>query len=655
MHPTSIAPYGTWKSEISAANVAEVGMGSILPVTELRVYGENIYWIEVKPEQGGRQVVVMTSGRMPQERLIPEGFNARTMVHEYGGGSYCAFKNVLFFSNFEDQRLYRLISGSDPIAITPDSGRPRSLRYADSTVSSDGKWIIAVRERHVSQTEVINELVAIPSDGNSEPHVLASGRDFYSSPKISPDGKSMAWLCWDHPQMPWNGTEIWVGKIGDKFELQAPKRVSGGPSTSIFQPEWDPAGTLHFISDDSGWWDLYKVVDGNVQVVLQREVDLGFPQWIFALSRYTFLPGEWIAVIYSSDGLDKLALVKTDATGFQTLDLPFQSFSPPYLSCDEQANLWLIAGSAYETPSVIRIDPHSQQFEIVKYGSKVRMPPEQISAPRSIEFPTLDGNHAHAFFYEPKNPGFQGPEGELPPLIVRSHGGPTSAARAHLQLEIQFWTSRGFALVDVNYGGSTGFGRKFRERLEGTWGEVDTNDCIKVAQFLVEQGLVDGQRLIIRGGSAGGFTTLSALTFHDVFSAGASYYGVPDLEALALNTHKFESHYLDRLIGPLPEAKDLYFNRSPIHFTERLSCPMILLQGLEDKVVPPAQAEAMIEALERKNLPYTYVVFENEGHGFRRQENVIRSFEAELSFYAQIFGLQLDEPIGPVLIRNLKR
>ncbi len=655
MQPPSISPYGTWKSEISATHVAQVGMGSILPVTELRVHGENIYWIERKPDQGGRQVVVRTDGRMPPETLIPEGFNARTMVHEYGGGSYCAFENVLFFSNFEDQRLYRLISGSDPIAITPDSGRPRSLRYADSTVSRDGKWIIAVRERHASQTEVINELVAIPSDGNSEPHVLSSGRDFYSSPKISPDGKSMAWLCWDHPQMPWNGTEIWVGKIGVNFELQAPKRVSGGPSTSIFQPEWDPAGTLHFISDDSGWWDLYKVVDGNVQVVLQREVDLGYPQWIFALSRYTFLPGEWIAVIYSSDGLDKLALVKTDATEFQTLDLPFQSFSPPFLRCDEKANLWLIAGSEYETPSVIRIDPRTQQFEIVKYGSKVKIPPEQISTPRSIEFPTVDGNQAHAFFYEPTNPGFQGPEGELPPLIVKSHGGPTSAARAHLQLEIQYWTSRGFALVDVNYGGSTGFGREFRERLEGAWGEVDTNDCIKVAQFLVEQGLVDGQRLIIRGGSAGGFTTLSALTFHDVFSAGASYYGVPDLEALALNTHKFESHYLDRLIGALPEAKDLYFNRSPIHFTERLSCPMILLQGLEDKVVPLAQAETMIEALERKNLPYSYIVFENEGHGFRRQENVIHSLEAELSFYAQIFGLQLGEPITPVLIRNHKR
>jgi len=640
MQPPSIAPYGTWKSEISAAHVAEVGMGSILPVTDLRVYGESIYWIERIPDQGGRQVVVKTDGRMPPERLIPEGFNARTLVHEYGGGSYCAYQNVLFFSNFEDQRIYRLIPGSDPIAITPDSGRPRSTRYADSTVSSDGKWIIAVRERHASQTEVINELVAIPSDGNSEPHVLSSGRDFYSSPKISPDGKAMAWLCWDHPQMPWNGTEIWFGKISDKFELQAPQRISGGPSTSIFQPEWDPEGTLHFISDDSGWWDLYKVVD---------------PQWIFALSRYTFLPEEWIAVIYSSDGLDKLALVKTDATEFQTLDLPFQSFSPPFLTSDEKANLWLIAGSAYETPSVIRIDPHSQQYEIVKYGSKVKILPEQISAPQSIQFPTVDGNQVHAFFYEPRNPGFQGPEGELPPLIVKNHGGPTSAARAHLQLEIQFWTSRGFALVDVNYGGSTGFGRKFRERLEGTWGEVDTNDCIKVAQFLVERGLVDDQRLIIRGGSAGGFTTLSALTFHDVFSAGASYYGVPDLEALALNTHKFESHYLDRLIGPLPEAKDLYFNRSPIHFTERLSCPMILFQGLEDEVVLPAQAETMIEALERKNLPYAYVVFENEGHGFRRQENVVHSLEAELSFYAQVFGLQIGEPIRPVLIRNLKQ
>jgi dipeptidyl aminopeptidase/acylaminoacyl peptidase len=653
MTARSIANYGTWKSEISAGNVADVGMGSILPITELKVIGEYVYWIERKSDQGGRQVVVQSlEDGSTRDRVVGD-FNARTTVHEYGGGSYCAYQEVVFFSNFEDQRIYRVEHGSEPKAITPEPARTRATRYADSITSQDGRWLIAVRERHESSEEVFNELVVIPTDGSDEPQVIASGHDFYSTPKLSPDGQSLAWLSWNHPQMPWNGTELWVAKIDQKFGLSEGIRIAGGSTTSIFQPEWAQSGVLHFISDKNGWWNLYKYAQGKMKEVLLKDVDIGYPHWIFGISRYAHLSDGQIALIYSTDGIDQLALLNPADDTLQSIEIPFTSFSPPYLRCDHENALWVIAGSAYEIPSVIRIDPISRQFEVVHRGSNVVYDPELISAPRSIEYSTTDAKRAYAFFYEPKNPEFQGPEGALPPLIVKSHGGPTSAARCHLQLEIQYWTSRGFAVVDVNYGGSTGFGRAYRERLEGTWGIVDSNDCIAAAQYLVDQGWVDGDRLIIRGGSAGGFTTLSALTFHDVFTAGASYYGVPDLKALSLHTHKFEAHYLDRLLGPLPEAEKLYYARSPIHFTDRLSCPMILLQGLEDRVVPPSQAETMIDALEEKGLPYAYVAFDNERHGFRRRENVIRSLEAEYSFYAQIFGFQPSEPVEGVEIQNL--
>lgn len=654
MTAPTIAPYGTWRSGISAGDVADVGMGSVLPITELVVAGENVYWIERRSDQGGRQVVVQILEDGSTRDCVPGNYNARTTVHEYGGGSYCANDEVVFFSNFLDQRMYRMEPGSEPKAITPEPARTRSIRYADSITTQDGRWLIAVRERHESEAEVFNELVVFPSDGCDEPKVITSGYDFYSTPRISPDGRSLAWLSWNHPQMPWNGTELWVATIEEGFGLTESRKIAGGPTTSIFQPEWSQEGALYFISDENGWWNLYAYAEGVVDEVLLMDAEIGYPQWIFGMSRYAILSDGQIALIYVADGIDRLALLNPTNNTLLSVDIPFTSFMLPYLQCDHKDALWVLAGSAHEIPSVIRIDPTSQHYEVVQHGSKVVFDPERISTPRFIEYSTVNGKRAYAFFYEPTNPDFQGPEGARPPLIVKSHGGPTSAARCHLQLEIQYWTSRGFAVVDVNYGGSTGFGRAYRERLEGAWGIVDTNDCIAAAQYLVNQDLVDGDRLIIRGGSAGGFTTLSALTFHDVFVAGASYYGVPDLKALSLSTHKFESHYLDRLLGPLPEAEKIYFERSPIHFTDRLSCPMILLQGLEDKVVPPSQAEIMIEALEKKGLPYAYVAFDNEKHGFRRRENIIRSLEAEYSFYAQIFDFQPSEPVEGVKIHNLE-
>lgn len=654
MQARSSSPYGSWKSVISAADVARVGMGSLLPLTELSVFGKHKYWIERKSEEGGRQVVIQGFDDGSSQNRLPGKYSARSMVHEYGGGSYCAYEDILFFTNYEDQRVYRVTPGSEPTTISPEPDHSRSLRYADLISSQDGHWLIGVRERHEPGEMVFNELVAIPADGSDVPHVIAAGNDFYSSPKINPDGTKLAWLCWDHPQMPWHGTELWLADVEDGFRLSNQDFVSGSTTTSIFQPEWNRTGVLHFISDQSGWWNLYRFEDGVVVELLRKDVDFGYPQWLFGLSRYVLFSDGRIALICTIDGIDQLAIFNPDSNSLDSIDLPFNSFAPPYLRGDDEDMLWVIGGGAYEIPSVIKIDPSSQQYEVIKQGSAIMFEPEQISPPQSIEFDTWDGKKAYAFFYQPKNAGFRGPEGELPPLIVKSHGGPTGAARSHLQLEIQYWTNRGFAVVDVNYGGSTGFGREYRERLDGMWGVVDTNDCIMAANYLIGEGLVDGGRLIIRGGSAGGFTTLSALTFHDLFTAGASYYGVPDLKALAIHTHKFESHYLDRLLGPLPESEKLYYERSPVNYTHQLSCPMILLQGLEDKIVPPSQAEVMIEAMRTKGLPYAYVVFDNEGHGFRRLQNVIRSLEAEYSFYAQIFGFLPSDRIEMVEIFNLK-
>jgi dipeptidyl aminopeptidase/acylaminoacyl peptidase len=653
MTAASTAPYGLWKSPISAATVAEVGMGSFLPLTELKVFKEYIYWIERKAAEGGRQVVVQLLPDGSVQERISTDFNARTTVHEYGGGSYCVFNDIVFFSNYDDQRIYRVEPGSIPSPLTPKPSEARSQRYADSVPSTDGNWLYAVREDHISERRVVNELVAIPTDGHEIPRVVVSGNDFYSSPKISQNGQYLAWLTWNHPQMPWNGTELWMARLDGRTGLTDPQKIAGGPETSVFQPEWSQTGSLYFISDASGWWNLYAFEDGVVEQVLVEDFDIGYPQWIFGISRYTILSDGRIAFIYSREGENNLAIFDPSERSLRPLEVGYNSFMPPYLQHDENDRLLVLAGNAYQIPSLVRIDPATAESDVLREAVGNDYDPKYISSPQNIEFSTFDEKTAFAFFYQPINPLFQAPDGERPPLIVKSHGGPTSAARCHLQMEIQYWTSRGFAVVDVNYGGSTGFGRAYRTRLEGMWGIVDTNDCISAARHLVEQGWVDGDRLVIRGGSAGGFTTLSALTFHDVFAAGASYYGVPDLKALALLTHKFEAHYLDQLLAPLAEAEKLYDERSPINHTNQLSSPMILLQGLEDKVVLPSQTEMMIDALNEKGLPYAYIVFDDEAHGFRKKENVIRSLEAEYSFYLQIFGMQATESEPPIVIHNL--
>ncbi|MBV9580701.1 MAG: S9 family peptidase, partial [Chloroflexi bacterium] len=598
-----------------------------------------------------------------RQELTPAPYYVRTRVHEYGGGAYLvAGRNpAVFFSNFADQRLYRQDPGHAPRPLTPEPTVPSGVRYADAQLTPDERWLICVRERHTAAegAEAVNELAVLSADGSGdeEGRVIASGHDFYSSPRISPDGRRLAWLSWDHPRMPWDGTELWVADLAADGSVSNTQRLAGGAEESIFQPEWSPfaseAGTVYFVSDRTGWWNLYRQEPGapEAEALAPMAAEFGAPQWTFGMSTYAFLADGRLACIVSQDGFDHLAFVRPGQPIDLAADLPYSAISRRIRASGN--TLVFVAATPTEAAAVIRMDASSGEREVLRRS--LETPPEAtfVARPRAIAFPTTGGQTAYAIYYPPTSPDFTGSDGELPPLIVESHGGPTSMTLAQLNMGVQYWTSRGFGVVDVNYGGSSGYGRPYRDRLRGQWGIVDTDDCIAAARYLAAAGEVDGRRLAIRGGSAGGYTTLCALVFHTDFAAGASYFGVADCEALATDTHKFESRYLDGLIGPYPADKDVYYARSPIHFADRLSCPVILFQGLEDRVVPPSQAEMMVAALRAKDLPVAYLAFEGEQHGFRKAETIQRTLEAELYFYSRVSKFPLADAIAPVEIENL--
>jgi dipeptidyl aminopeptidase/acylaminoacyl peptidase len=643
MAESQVAPYGSWKSPITSTLIVKGSIG----VGQVALDGEDVYWVEMRPSEAGRNVIVRRAPDGQTFDVNPVPFNARTRVHEYGGGDYLVADGTVYFSNFKDQRIYKQSPDSQPEPLTPAV----EFRYAEPVIDRRRGCLISVREDHTGGGEAVNTLVSINLKDGSQQRVLAKGNDFYSSPRLSPDGSRLAWLTWNHPNMPWDGTELWVGEFASDGSLQSERLVAGGVDESIFQPEWSPDGVLYFVSDRSGWWNLYREQEqGSVESLKEMQAEFGGPQWGFGMSMYAFESSERIICTYIEKGNSRLASLETDTGKFQQIEIPYTDITYLRASSGRAA---FRGGSPTDAASIVQLDLGTGKVEVLRRSNDLKIDTGYFSVPQAIEFPTEDGQTAHAFYYPPRNRDYAAPEGELPPLLVKSHGGPTSASTTTLALGIQYWTSRGIGVLDVNYGGSTGYGREYRRRLNDRWGIVDVDDCANGALYMVERGLADGLRLMITGGSAGGYTTLCALTFRDRFKAGASHYGVSDCEALAKETHKFESRYLDRLIGPYPERADLYRERSPVHHVDRLSCPVIFFQGLEDKVVLPNQAEMMVEALRAKGLPVAYVPFEGEQHGFRRAENIKRALDGEIYFYSRIFGFELADEIEPVLIENL--
>lgn len=629
-----VRPFGTWPSVITSEEIVRDAVRLGMVQTD----GDDVYWAEGRPSQQGRTVLVRCGADGEQTDVTPPEFSVRTRAHEYGGGDFRMQDGVAYFSNDSDQRLYRLVPGNEPEPLTPE-GR---WRYADAMVD-------AVRERLICVVEEGGEnyLGVIPLSGG-EPARLVSGNDFYSNPVLSPDGSTLAWLTWNHPNLPWDGTELWLGRLADNGTLQDPVRVAGGPDESVFQPQWDMDGLLHFVSDRSGWWNLYAWRDGQAVLRLGGDHEMGWPQWVFGMSSYALLDDGQAAVAVNEKGIWRIVIV--DGAGNQDrLRMPWTDISSLR---SLPGGVAFIGGSPRQAGCVVRYDFEAGHDRILRHSSDLALNAEWISHPQHIMFPAADGSPAHAFYYPPTHPDCVAPPDETPPLIVKSHGGPTASASTSLDPRIQFWTSRGFAVLDVNYRGSTSYGRAYRAKLDGQWGIADVEDCIAGARFLVEHDKADKKRLIITGGSAGGYTTLAALTFHDVFNAGASYYGVSDLEALAHDTHKFEARYLDRLIGPYPDAQDLYRARSPIHHSDGLSCPVIFFQGSEDRVVPPNQASAMVDVLKAKGVPVAYVLFEGEAHGFRQADNIRCALDSELYFYGHVFGFEPADVLDPIVIHS---
>ncbi|HKH03545.1 MAG TPA: prolyl oligopeptidase family serine peptidase [Acidimicrobiales bacterium] len=721
-------PYGSWPTPITSELVvrAAAGLGGVA------VDGDDVWWSESRPDEGGRTQLVRWRPGAGAQDVLPDGANARTAVHEYGGGAWHVAGGRLWYADWSDQRLHHMAAAGDgftePTPVTPGPEVPRGDRWADADLDPDGRWLVLVREHHgpgATPAQVVNEVVVVDTAGEVPPRPLVSGPDFVSDPRLSPDRSKLCWLQWNHPDMPWDGTELVVSdlrwsSIGPGLmhpEVMAGRPTHGGaaPGESVSEPRWAPDGSLWFISDRNGWWNLHRwTADGTrlgrVDAVAPMEAEVGLPQWVFGSSRYAFLPGGRVAFAYQRDGLDHLAVRAADGI-VSDLDLPYTSVASVKAAGED---LLFIGATATAEPAVVRVrlsgatvvgDP-----ELLRPPRDLGLDPSWFSVPEAISFPTSGGRVAHALVYAPTNPdvpaeaellpdaagtevadaadagaGAAGagdaeiadgdvadaeivpgdgpsapvvpaePDLERPPLLVFIHGGPTAAARPMLQLGIQYWTSRGITVVDVNYGGSTGYGRAYRDELRGAWGVVDLDDCLAAAEYLAGQGRVDRDRLWIRGGSAGGYTTLAALAFRDTFAAGASHFGVADLAALAADTHKFESRYLDGLIGPYPARADLYRERSPIHHVEGFDVPLAVFQGLEDEVVPPEQSEMIVAALRTRGVPVAYVAFEGEQHGFRQAANIRRALDGELSFYAQVFGFALppDEGIEPIEVENL--
>ncbi|MFD2093842.1 prolyl oligopeptidase family serine peptidase [Blastococcus deserti] len=648
---STLLPHGAWPTPITS----ELVVRAAAQLGEVVVDGDDVWWSESRPAEGGRSVIVRRSADGTVSDVLPPPWNARTRVHEYGGGAWTVAGGTLWFTEFTDQRLYRLDPGAaSPVPVTPEPDVPAGVRHADLRVTADG--VLAVRETHPASgaaADVVNELVRVGSDGSA---VLVSGPDFVSDPRPSPEGSgfgdgALAWLQWDHPYMPWDAAQL-VVRGGDGREHV----LAGGPGESVVQPVWGDDGTLWFLSDRTDFWSLYRRPPrGEVELVVDLGSDIGGPQWRFGQSRYALLADGRVVLAYARAGRDRLAVLEPGGE-LRDLDLPWGTFR--YVTAQGTAVVCLAAGPSSE-PVVLRVDVDGAGAEVLRPARELGLDPAWFSVPEHLGFPTPEAGTgidiAHALVYPPTNPEATAPDGDLPPLLVVVHGGPTAAAVPVLDLGIQYWTSRGFCVADVDYRGSVGYGRRYRDALQGRWGQVDLDDVVACARFLAEAGRVDPARMAIRGGSAGGYTTLAALTMRPgVFTAGASHFGLADLRAFVGETHKFESRYLDGLVAPWPSRADVYVERSPINHVDALDTPLAVFQGEEDAIVPPAQAEVIVAALREKGVPHAYLLFPGEQHGFRKAENIRAALDGELSFYAQVWGFDLpaDEGITPIQLEN---
>ena len=627
MNNHTASPCGAWDSPISAAMVATASNR----ISELIAHRHSLYWLEQLADEKGRTTIVRYCDNQTRH-LLQKDFNCRSRVHEYGGGAFTLHNDAIYFVNDSDQQVYFFREGDTPTQLTDKPG----CRYADLTPAGDA--LVAIEEDHtVDAAMPANRLVLITPEG--EVITLCEEYDFYASPAYS-NGK-LAWLCWRHPDMPWDATRLMLAGLDDDklFDRQC---IHGGDGVSVFQPQWSSAGELYYVSDKSGWWNLYRYRQQQHQALLPMQAEFGLPQWVFAQSMYC-IRGNTLYACCNQNGRQQI--LELDLASQTSRPVASENIWFAYLTATDDG-FACVASSSVSSGNVFVYQPDEH---CITDNAQHALDENLISKAQPLTLLSRHGDDIHANYYPPRNPAYT--QSEAPPMIVLSHGGPTAQSHPGFELKKLFWTSRGFAILDVNYSGSTGYGKAYQNRLKGEWGRRDVTDVCDAALAAVEQGLADANQLIIKGSSAGGYTVLAALTFENTFHAGASYYGISDLTTLAADTHKFEAHYLDRLIGPYPEQKQRYLERSPINHVERLNCPVIFFQGEEDRVVPKSQAERMAAALDEKGIPVVCLLFEGEQHGFRQAQTIIDTLEAELCFYRRIF--RLGEPDCALEIRNL--
>ncbi|MBT3228940.1 MAG: S9 family peptidase [Candidatus Marinimicrobia bacterium] len=633
-------PYGSWKSPISGKSLVQ----SSLRLGQIQIDDESIYWSEGRPAEKGRTALMTWTDNKIHE-ITSDDSDVRTRAHEYGGGAFLCVKEHYFYINNSDQQIYEVHENGEPRQVT---NHPE-YRFADMILDQKRGSLYVVGENHADSQNIKNCLLRITLDGGGL-QIIAEGHDFFSNPQLSPDGSQLLFLAWDHPNMPWDGTQLQLADLDFDGNIARIQELAGGMDESIFQPQWDPDGSIYFISDRNGWWNIYRYYHSQITCILESEAEFGLPQWVFGMSKYAVLnTGDLVAAYSDLSGSHLLRIDVQEGTSIE--------IKTHYTHIDQvkgsKNHIAFIGHTDSQPGEVVTMDLDEKTSHTIRKAAEIDINESYISKAQHVSFESAPDELTHAWFYPPRNPDYEARSGDLPPLIVLSHGGPTGNSSGAFSLAIQYWTSRGFAIVDVNYSGSTGYGRQYRERLKGNWGVRDVHDCATAAKYLVGEGLVDKERLIIKGGSAGGYTTLAALTFLDVFKAGASYYGVGDLTLLARDTHKFESRYLDSMIGPYPEEKQLYIDRSPLNFADQLDCPVIFMQGLDDSVVPPDQAKSMVAALKNNGIPVAYLPFEGESHGFRQATTVVKAIESEYYFYTRIFGIDPVESVEPIEIFNL--